>query len=111
HHVLDAREAGAAVVVVCALSLWLCRAFDSDLYALFAVAGSYSAPFLLANPGGSLSDLAVYFTAWGVVFCVFSVWRGSRNIYLLALYLALLGFDAAARVRGAGHWQAALAFQ
>jgi uncharacterized membrane protein len=111
HHVLDVRQAGAAVVVVCAVSLWLCKAFDSDLYALFAVAGSYSAPFLLANPDGSLSDLAVYFTAWGLVFCVFAIWRGSRAIYLLALYLALLGFDAAARLHGVERWQEVIAFQ
>jgi hypothetical protein len=37
----------------------LCRAFDSDLYALFAVAGSYSAPFLLASASGSITDLVI----------------------------------------------------
>ncbi len=48
YHLVGAGEAGSAVMVVCAASIGLCFAFDSDLYALFAVAGSYSAPFLRA---------------------------------------------------------------
>src|SRR3970040_1360347 len=43
----EATPAIVAVVFVCLLSLWLCRVFESDLYALFAVAGSVLAPFLV----------------------------------------------------------------
>lgn len=111
HHILALKEAGVAVVVICAVSLWLCRAFDSDLYALFAVAGSYSAPFLLSGAGSSLTDLAVYFSAWGVVFSVFALWHGRRSVYLLALYLALIGFDFAARSRAGEPWMMIMAFQ
>lgn len=111
HHLIGLKEAGVAVMLVCAASLWLCRAFESDLYALFAVAGSYSAPFLLSNPAGSLTDLAIYFSAWGVVFSVFAIWHGRRLVYLLALYLALIGFDFAARGRATELWQAVMAFQ
>ncbi len=46
---IDPASATAAVVLVCLLSLWLCRVFESDLYALFAVAGSYSAPVLISG--------------------------------------------------------------
>jgi len=112
HHVIALKEAGVAVMLVCAVSLWLCRAFESDLYALFAVVGSYSAPFLLmAGSGTSLTDLAVYFSAWGVVFSVFAIWHRRRLVYLLALYLALIGFDFAARGRATEAWTMVMAFQ
>jgi uncharacterized membrane protein len=110
HGILDAAPAMAAVVAVCLFSLWLCRVFDSDLYALFAVFGSYLAPILLKG-AGSIADLAIYFTAWSVVFSVFAIWHGRRRIYLLALYLALIGFDLVRRTTAPGEWQAALAFQ
>jgi uncharacterized membrane protein len=111
YELIGARTAGFFVVGGCALSLWLCRAFDSDLYALFAVAGSYSAPFLLASAGGSITDLVVYYSAWSVVFSVYAIWRGRRLIYLLALYLALIGFDLIWHRVASGQWLAALAFQ
>ncbi len=111
HEIIGARQAGVAVLLVCAASLWLCRAFSSDMYALFAVAGSYSAPLLLRTESGSITDLAIYFTAWSVVFAIFAVWHGRRLIYLLAAYLAFVAFDVAWRQTGSGHWIAVLVFQ
>ncbi len=111
HQIIGVREAGVAILIVCAASLWLCRAFSSDMYALFAVAGSYTAPLLLRTEGGSITDLAIYFTAWSVVFGIFAVWHGRRLIYLLAAYLAFFGFDVAWRHQPTDHWIAVLAFQ
>jgi len=111
HHLIGVQEAGAAIIIVCGASLWLCRAFESDLFALFAVAGSYFAPFLLTGVAGSLTDVAIYYSAWSVVFSVFAVWHGRRLIYLLALYLALIGFDMLWRSHGADQWIAVMAFQ
>jgi uncharacterized membrane protein len=110
YHLIDARAAGAAVVVVCLASLWLGELFESDLYALFAVVGSYSAPFLLAEFQGSFTDLAIYYSAWSVTFSVFSVFGGQRAIYLIALYAALIGFDVFAR-GGAVAWGTVVSFQ
>jgi hypothetical protein len=107
---IDAAPATVAVVVVCLLSLALCRIFASDLDALFAVAGSYSAPLLISGVP-TITDLVIYFTAWGVVFCVFSIWHGRRLIYLLALYLALIIFDFMFRNKAPDAWTAALTFQ
>ena len=107
---IQAAPAAIAVIFVCLLSLWLCRAFESDLYALFAVAGSYSAPLLIRG-APSVTDLVIYYSAWSVVFSVFSVWHGRRLIYLLALYLALIGFDFIWRNRAPDAWMAALVFQ
>ena len=106
----EATPAAVAVVFVCLLSLWLCRVFESDLYALFAVAGSYSAPLLISGVP-SITDLVIYFSAWGVVFSVFSIWHGRRLIYLLALYLGLIIFDLIWRSKAPDAWSAALAFQ
>jgi len=55
--------------------------------------------------------VAIYYSAWSVVFSVFSVWHGRRLIYLLALYLALIGFDMLWRAHGTDQWLAAMAFQ
>jgi len=107
---IGATPAAVGVLLVCLLSLWLCAAFASDLYAVFAVAGSYSAPLLISG-APSVTDLVIYFSAWGVVFSVFSIWRGRRLIYLLALYLALIIFDFMWRGRAPDAWGAALAFQ
>ncbi len=111
HHLMGVQEAGAAIIMVCGASLWLCRVFESDLFALFAVAGSYFAPFLLTGAAGSLTDVAIYYSAWSFVFSVFSVWHGRRLIYLLALYLALIGFDMLWRSQGTDQWPAVMAFQ
>jgi uncharacterized membrane protein len=108
---LGAPAATAAVVGTCVLSLWLCRAFESDLYALFAVAGSYSAPLVLSTLRGSTADLVIYFSAWNVVFSAFAIWRERRLIYLLALYLALMSFDVLARPLAPTEWGVVLVFQ
>ena len=102
--------AASAVIFVCLLSLWLCRAFRSDLYALFAVVGSYSAPLMIMGVP-SVTDLVIYFSAWSVVFSVFSIWHGRRLVYLLAAYLALIVFDFMVRKRAPDAWTAALVFQ
>jgi uncharacterized membrane protein len=107
---IQAPPAMVAVVLVCVLSLWLCRVFASDLYALFAVAGSYSAPLLLKG-APSITDLVIYFSAWSIAFSVFSIWHRRRLVYLLALYLALLIFDFIFRAKAPEAWAAALAFQ
>lgn len=108
---ITATTAAAAVIAICLASLWLCSAFQSDLYALFAVAGSYSAPFLLSSLRGSLTDLVIYYSAWGAVFSVFAIWHGRRLIYLLALYLGLIGFDVIGRANAPDEWVPALVFQ
>lgn len=108
---IGAHAAVAAVVVVCLGALWLGRLFDSELYALFAAVGSYSAPFLLPILSGAVADLVIYFSAWGVLFCIASVWLGTRRVYLLAAYLALLGFNALREGMPAEEWGAVLAFQ
>lgn len=111
YHFIGVGPAGGAVILTCLGALWLGRLFESEIYSLFAVVGSYSAPFLLSALAGSVVDLAIYFSAWSVLFCVYAVWVGTRRVYLLAAYLALLGFHLIYDWNGLSAWGEAFAFQ
>lgn len=111
YHFIGAPMATGAVILTCLAALWLGRLFESELYALFAVVGSYSAPFLLHSLAGSVTDLVIYFSAWSVLFCLYSIWIGHRRTYLLAAYLALLGFHYLWKQMTPDEWEAAFAFQ
>ncbi len=103
--------ATGAVILTCLAALWLGRLFESEIYSLFAVVGSYSAPFLLEALAGSVVDLVIYFSAWSVLFCIFAIWLGTRRIYLLAAYMALLGFHVMYDLNDLSAWAAAFSFQ
>jgi hypothetical protein len=105
-------QALAAVTMVCLISLWLCHLFQSTLYALFAVAGAYSVPFLMRSLMLDITDLAIYYTCWSVLFSVFALWMRSRAVYLLALYMAMVGFDLSWHMDSyAQQWVSAALFQ
>ena len=108
---LDPQTAGLLVICVCVLSLWLCRLFENQLYALFAVIGSYSAPFMLGYQYADIFDLVIYFTAWSILFSIYSIWVRNRLAYLLALYLSLTGFDIIWRYANSADWDLAASFQ
>jgi uncharacterized membrane protein len=108
---ISATVATGAVVLICLLSLWLCREFLVDLYALFAVVGSYSAPLLLPSLRGSVTDLVIYFACWSVIFGFFALWIRKRGVYLLASYLALIVFYMVWSRTAPSDWIAALVFQ
>ncbi|MDQ1315585.1 MAG: hypothetical protein QG662_1694 [Pseudomonadota bacterium] len=111
YHFIGVPMATGAVILTCLAALWLGRLFESELYGLFAVVGSYSAPFLLHTLAGSVIDLVIYFSAWSVLFCLYSIWIGNRRAYLLAAYLALLGFHYLWKQMSPGEWAAAFTFQ
>jgi len=102
----------AAVTLVCLLSLWLCHLFESTLYAFFAVAGAYSVPFLMRSSMLDITDLAIYYTCWSLLFSVFALWARSRAVYLLALYMAMVGFDLSWHLDAdVQQWLSAVLFQ
>jgi len=109
---IGAPAALASVTLACLVSLWLCRVFESTLYAFFAVAGTYSVPFLVKSLMLDITDLAIYYACWSVAFSVFALWVGSRAVYLLAMYMAMIGFDWAWRDGSyADQWVSAAVFQ
>ena len=103
--------AAISVSLTCLIALWLCKEFKSSMYALLSVIGSYSAPFLLKNLGAEITDIAIYYTFWSILFCVFSNWLGTRKVYLFALYLSLIGFDITRGQLDSNPWQVGLIFQ
>lgn len=111
YHLIGASMATTAVICNCLLALWLGRIFGSEIYGLFAVVGSYSAPLLLRALTGSVVDLAIYFTAWSVVFSVYAVAIAKRRPYLLAGYMALLAFQLAWEHLARSQWGVAVVFQ
>jgi hypothetical protein len=108
---IPAQAATGAVIAISIASLWLGRVFDSSLYALFAVVGAYSTPLLLPVLRAGITDLVIYFTAWSVSFSLYSIWEGNRRTYMLAMFLALIGFDIVWRQHGGAGWIAAVVYQ
>ncbi len=111
YHLIDFTFATSAVVAITLLSLWLNRVFMSDLYAVFAVLGSYTAPLFLSGTHFDIADLIVYFACWSVLFSVFAIKVSARGVYLLAMYLALMIFDYLWQLNGSQAWREALSFQ
>ena len=111
HGLIGAPTATAGVAAVCLISLWLGHVFSTDVYVLFAVVGAYSTPFLLSTWRPDLEDLLIYFSAWSVLFCLHALWVGSRIAYLVAMYLAIIGFDLIWREAGQPGWLTAATYQ
>jgi len=108
---ISSMTAISLVMAICILSLWLCRIFDSDIYAFFAVIGSYTVPFLFPQLRNNTIDLVIYFSAWSAIFTTFSIIIARRSILLLSLYLALIFFDLIWRMNIPEQWVHALLFQ
>jgi uncharacterized membrane protein len=111
YHLIDTTFATSGIIAICLVSLWLNRLFLSELYALFAVVGSYTAPVLLGGTSYSITDLIVYFACWSTVFSIFSIWVQKRSVYILAMYLALVIFDLKWSSSFRDAWMEALIFQ
>lgn len=111
YRLIGSATAASGIILTCGASLWLCRTFASDLYGLFAIAGSYSAPFLLDIPSQPVGRLTLYYSAWSIGFCLYSLLAGRRRYYLLAFYFAVVGFDLLWRQTARQQWQVALIYQ
>lgn len=111
YHLIDTTFATGMIIAISLISLWLNRLFLSELYALFAVVGSYTAPVLLGGTSYSIVDLIVYFACWSTVFSIFSIRVQKRSVYILAMYLALVIFDLKWSASFSDAWVEALIFQ
>ncbi|MEW6445475.1 MAG: DUF2339 domain-containing protein [Pseudomonadota bacterium] len=108
---IDGQTAAFGIIALTLLALWLGDLFSSELYALFAAVGSYTAPLFLPELRGAIGDLVIYFTAWSVAFAVYALMIQRRSVYLLAMYLALVVFSLLFEQHLRGAWQGALLFQ
>jgi len=110
--IIGTGAATISIILSCIIALWLCQIFRLNLYAFFAIIGSYSAPFLLSTfTAGQLLDLIAYYLCWSIIFCIYATWIKERSIYLLAMYLAMIGFDWLWRNSSSDNWTGALIFQ
>ena len=100
-----------AVVGIALLALWLGALFESELYGLFAVLGSYTAPLFLPELRGDMGSLVIYFTVWSLAFSFYALMQQRRSVYVLAMYLALIVFSWLFELHLRGQWQGALLFQ
>lgn len=103
-----------AVVLVGAISvgaLILGRRFRNSFYAVLAAGGVYLTPLLVSSLPDDLAGLLIYFTAWSLLFSYLSIHEQNRLTYLVAMYMAILSFDAAWRSAGEPHWELAAAYQ
>ncbi|HES76650.1 MAG TPA: DUF2339 domain-containing protein, partial [bacterium] len=105
----EAAVFGALAVAL--LALWLGALFDSELSALFAVLGSYTAPLFLPELRGDMGSLVIYFTVWSLAFSFYALMQQRRSVYVLAMYLALIVFSWLFELHLRGQWQGALLFQ
>ncbi len=108
---IDQQSALFALVGMALLSLWLGALLESEVYALFAVLGTYSAPLFLPELRGDLLSLALYFSVWSVVFSAYALRLQRRAPYVLAMFLALIVFSWLFHRFLQAEWQGALLFQ
>ncbi len=111
HGLINPLQATMGVVVICVLALALGRIFEGEFYALFSVIGSYSGPIMLSNLREDPTDLAIYFSAWSILYCWYAINSARRQVYLLAAYLAFIVFDFVWRTGSAPDWVATVVFQ
>lgn len=111
YQLLEARIALGAVASVSGVAIALGAHFRRSAYAVIAGLCVYATPLAMDTLRSSLPELALYFTAWSVVFSVCALYEARRLTYLVPMYLAFLCFDAAWRMAGAGEWAFAAGYQ
>ena len=67
--------------------------FKSNLYAFFAVVGTFAIPIAMQTIRGDPLSLAGYFVGWAIIYCAYAIYIGDRAVYLLALFLGLVVFN------------------
>jgi len=103
-----------AIVIVGAVSvgaLVLGRRFENSVYSILAAVGVYLTPILVDSLPQDVVGLLIYFTAWSLLFSFLSIQEGKRVTYLVAMYMAIICFDAAWRSAGEPQWVTAAIYQ
>jgi len=109
YSLINPWAAGLLVMGLSLLALPLGRTLQTDVYALLSAVTSYSVPLLLPVLENDPLGLALYFSAWGLLYSAYSMFVRKRAVYLVALYLGLVLFAALPKPDSA--WMATLLFQ
>ncbi len=111
HRLIGAVPATVGVIAICLSAIVLREYYKNELYTFFAVVGSFTGPYFLHALAARPLDLVIYFTAWDLLFCAYSIRSGWRSIYLLSAYLSFIVFDATWRTAEHSDWIWAAGFQ
>ncbi|MEQ9407199.1 MAG: DUF2339 domain-containing protein [Fuerstiella sp.] len=111
YHMIPGNVATVLIAVISATAIVVGRRFASSVYTVCAAVGVYLTPLVIRSEEGGLTGLVVYFTFWSLLFSFFSLQERRRSTYLVALYLALLSFDATWRLAGEPQWAMAAIYQ
>lgn len=99
-----------SVAIVSLVAIAIDRYFKQIIYSIMATVTVYLTP-LLAGAEANLYTTIVYYIAWGMLFSFISLQMRRRVIYLIAMYMAILSFDASWRIAGQPEWVTAFTFQ
>lgn len=111
YQLIDAQLAVGAVASISGIAIALGAHFRRSAYAVLAGVCVYATPLVLDTLRSSLAELALYFTAWSIVFSACALHEARRLTYLVPMYLAFLCFDAAWRLSGGDDWPYAAVYQ
>jgi len=111
YQLIGAQFALGAVAAISMAAIALGAHFRRSAYAVLAAVCVYLTPLVMETVRATLIELALYFTAWSLVFCYCALSEKRRLTYLVPLYLAFLCFDAAWRLADTGEWQYAAVYQ
>ena len=111
YQLIGAQFALGAVAAISMAAIALGAHFRRSAYAALAAVCVYLTPLVMETVRATLLELALYFTAWSLVFCYCALHEKRRMTYLVPLYLAFLCFDAAWRLADTGEWQYAAFYQ
>ena len=110
---IGAPLASGCVVAICILTLWLGRVFDSGIAYTRSPDRVYCALVPRKScrgfpPSGPTTPIAALnaFLLSG-----YAIWMRSRQCYLFAMYLALIGFDLLWRAEAESQWMVTAVFQ
>jgi hypothetical protein len=111
YELIPTTVAFVAIGGISLLAIWLGRHFENSVYTVIAAVGVYLTPLLIRVEQADLITIVIYFSAWSLLFSFLALQEGRRLTYLVALYLALLCFDATWRLAGSEQWAIAATYQ
>lgn len=89
HHIIDPVMGLWLIWAVGMLSLWLLSTFNEDIFAIFAIAGTYAGSYLLKDSFVDVSKVAVHIILWDLVFATFAIKLRNRSLISIAAYFSL----------------------
>lgn len=89
HRIVDPVVGLWSVWAIGALSLWLLTTFKEDIFAIFAIAGTYLGSFLLKDSFADFWTLTIHLLVWDLVFAGMAIKLKNRSLISLAAYFSL----------------------